>query len=143
MASRGEAVSMFLRRLAGWWRAWRRPISLGERGERAAEQHLRRLGYKILGRGVRRGVLDLVALDDRTIVFVEVKTRQSSSAGEPAAAVDHQKQIRVTRAAQAFLKRHDLAGHAGRFDVIAVLWPAGAKRPQIEHYRNAFPAVGD
>jgi hypothetical protein len=32
--------------------------------------------------------------------------------------------------------------HAARFDVVAVTWPAGAKRPTIEHIMDAFPAVG-
>jgi len=134
---------MILRRFARWWRDWRKAPSLGDRGERAAVSYLRREGATILARGLRRGELDIVALDGDTIVFVEVKTRASSSAGEPADAVDNHKQARVTRAAQRFLKRHRLTGRRARFDVIAILWPASVRRPQIEHYRNAFPAIGD
>ena len=64
--------------------------TLGQRGEKEAARHLQRLGYKILARGRRlaSGELDLVALDGRTIVFVEVKTRTSQDAGHPANAVD-------------------------------------------------------
>ena len=124
--------------------AWRRYQSLGRRGERAAERFLRRLGYKIVARRERgrMGELDLVAVDGRTIVFVEVKTRTSHKAGHPAEAVGPDKQLRLTRLALAYLKRHELLEHAARFDVLAVTWPAGAKKPKIDHIKNAFEAVG-
>jgi putative endonuclease len=88
------------------------------------------------------GELDLVAVDQRTIVFIEVKTRATHSAGHPAEAVDVEKQKKLTRLALAYLKRHDLLEHSARFDVLAVTWPATARRPQIEHYKNAFEAAG-
>ena len=124
--------------------AWRRYHSLDRRGERAAERYVRRLGYKIVGRRDRSrlGELDLVAVDGRTVVFIEVKTRQSHDAGHPAEAVDRDKQQRLTRLALAFLKRHDLLEYPARFDVVAVTWPPSARKPTIEHYRNAFEAVG-
>ena len=124
--------------------AWRRYHSLGQQGERAAERHLRRAGYRIVARRDRGrlGEIDLVALDGRTIVFVEVKTRRSHDAGRPADAVGLEKQRRLTRLALAYLKRHELLEYRSRFDVVAVTWPKGAKRPTIEHYRNAFEAVG-
>lgn len=127
-----------------WWRAWRRPPSLGQLGERAAEKYLKRKGYKIVARGVRRqgSELDLVAVDGRTIVFVEVKTRRGDVAGAPAEAIDEMKQRRMTTAALAFLKRHALLGYSARFDAVAVTWPADARRPTIEHIPNAFEAVG-
>jgi putative endonuclease len=124
--------------------AWRRYQSLGQRGERAAARYLRRQGYKIVGRGERDhfGELDLVAVDGRTVVFVEVKTRTSHEAGHPAEAVGPEKQKRLTRLALAYLKRHDLLENAARFDVLAITWPDGAKQPTIEHIKNAFEAVG-
>jgi putative endonuclease len=124
--------------------AWRRYRSLGARGERAAERHLRRLGYKIVARRDRGrlGELDLVAVDGRTIVFVEVKTRASHDAGHPAEAVGAEKQARLTRLALGYLKRHDLLEHRARFDVIAITWPASARKPTIEHIKSAFDAVG-
>jgi putative endonuclease len=120
------------------------PRSLGYRGERAAERFLRRQGYIILARGLRNklGELDLVAVEKRTIVFVEVKTRTTQDAGHPADAVDADKQQRMTRAALSYLKRHDLLEHSARFDVIAVTWPERGGRPRIEHFKNAFEAVG-
>ncbi|MHB8901210.1 MAG: YraN family protein [Thermoguttaceae bacterium] len=131
-----------LHRLFRWFSAISAPRSLGERGEALAARHLRRLGLRIVGRRVRTGLgeLDLVAVDGRTVVFVEVKTRQSDQHGHPAEAVDLAKQRRLTRLATAYLKRHGLLNHAARFDVVAVTWPDGV-RPRIEHIRNAFEAV--
>ena len=80
-------------------------------------------------------------VDGRTVVFVEVKTRRQGSPGEAALAVDEEKQRRLTRAAMTFLKRHDLLDCACRFDVIALVWPEGARRPQLTHYKNAFEAA--
>ena len=86
--------------------------------------------------------MDLVAVDDRTVVFVEVKTRHSHDAGHPAEAVDEAKQQRLTRGALAYLKRHGLLECRSRLDVIAVTWPEDAAKPTIEHFQDAFPAAG-
>ena len=128
-----------------WFRRFFPKQTLGQRGEAAAARFLRRRGYKIIARGDRhrRGELDLVAVDpDRTIVFVEVKTRKSADAGHPSEAVDANKQRRLTRLAVGFLKRHGLLEYPARFDVVAVTWPPGKRSPKIEHFENAFEAVG-
>ncbi len=129
------------------WRWWLRafpPKTLGRRGEDAAARFLKRQGCKILARSRRLapGELDLVALDGRTIVFVEVKTRTSADVGHPAEAVDAVKQRKLTRLAVTFLKRHGLLEFPARFDVVAITWPGGRGRPVIEHFKNAFEAVG-
>jgi putative endonuclease len=124
--------------------AWQSYQSLDRRGERAAERFVRRRGMKIVGRRERDqfGELDLIAVDGRTIVFIEVKTRRTHGAGHPAEAVDADKQQRLTRLALAYLKRHDLLEYSARFDVVAVTWPDGARKPVIDYYQNAFEAVG-
>jgi putative endonuclease len=131
--------------LIAWWRSWwSRRAPLGRRGEDLAARYLAGLGYRILeqGRRLRAGELDLVALDGRTVVFVEVKTRRAADRGAPADAVDKHKQIRVTRAAGAYLKRHRLLNQPARFDVVAILWPTGDAEPEVRHFRAAFEAVG-
>jgi len=122
-----------------------KPKTLGQRGEAAAARFLKRLGYVIVARGshIRRGEIDLIAVDGRTLVFVEVKTRISHDAGHPAEAVDREKQRRLTRLAMVYLKRHHLLDNAARFDVVAVTWPEGRRRPIIEHFKNAFEPVGE
>lgn len=118
--------------------------TLGQRGEAAAARYLKRRGYKIVARSDRLepGELDLVAVDGRTIVFVEVKTRQSGETGHPSEAVDAAKQRRLTRLAVTYLKCHRLLDYPARFDVVAITWPDGQGRPTIEHFPNAFEAVG-
>jgi putative endonuclease len=124
--------------------AWFAPKSLGQRGEEAAEWFLRKLGYIIVARGHRDriGEIDLVAVDGRTVVFVEVKTRTSQDAGHPADAVDEHKQRQLTRLALSYMKRHDLLECKARFDVVAITWPDRKGKPKIEHFKNAFEPVG-
>ena len=112
---------------------------LGKRGERVASRYLRRQGWRIIAARSREllGELDLVAVDQGTIVFVEVKTRRSFRAGSPAEAVDVRKQRRLARLALVYLKRHGLLGHPIRFDVVGLTWPKGSRRPKLEHFRDA------
>jgi putative endonuclease len=127
------------------WLASRFPKkSLGDRGEDAAARFLKRAGYHILARGLDSplGELDIVAVDGRTVVFVEVKTRRSDDAGPPEEAIDQLKEQRMTQAALAYLKANRLLDYASRFDVVAITWPEDAKRPVIEHFKNAFAPVG-
>lgn len=133
-----------LLRFRDWFGARIRKKSLGDRGEEAAARFLKRQGYYVLARGLDSplGELDIVAVDGRTVVFVEVKTRRSDAAGQPEEAIDQLKQQRMTQAALAYLKSKRLLGYASRFDVVAVTWPADAKRPSIEHFKNAFEPVG-
>jgi putative endonuclease len=123
---------------------WTRPRTLGEKGEALAAKQLRSLGYKILARSDRAilGELDLVAVDGRTIVFVEVKTRASHDAGHPADAVDQVKQGRLTRLALTYMRRHELLECACRFDVVAIRWGDGREAPTVENFKNAFEARG-
>ena len=116
---------------------------LGRRGERAAIKFLKRQRYKILHCGYRilGGELDIVAVDGRTVVFVEVKTRTSHDAGHPAEAVDSHKQNQLTQLALAYLQRYRLLDVSSRFDVVAITWAPGQKRPTIEHFKNAFEAT--
>jgi putative endonuclease len=120
-----------------------RARTLGEQGEAIAARYLKRRGFKIVAHRDRSrlGELDLVAVDGRTIVFVEVKTRRSAKKGRPTEAIDHAKQCQLTRAALAFLKSHGLLEERARFDVIAIIWPDGVE-PHIEHFRDAFSAKG-
>ncbi|WP_437206066.1 YraN family protein [Planctomicrobium sp. SH664] len=127
-----------LRPLTGWLRKL-----FGDRGERLAARHLKQLGYRILARQCRNrlGEIDLIAMDQETVVFVEVKTRSSHVAGHPKEAVTYRKQQQLTRAALAWLKTHRLLERRARFDVVAITWQ-GNEPPQLEHVINAFEPVG-
>ena len=114
---------------------------LGNRGEREAARYLRRRGLKIVRCGYRtnHGEIDLVAVEADVIVFVEIKTRRQ---GTPSEAVTLEKQRRLTLAALHFLRKHNLLEQRSRFDVVSILWPDLDQKPDIDHIRNAFEAVG-
>lgn len=111
----------------------------GQTGEDLAAEHLRRQGYTILHRNYRSrsGEIDIIARHGKTLVFAEVKTRKTEDFGGPAAAVTLRKQAQISRVAVEYLAREDLFDSAARFDVVAVLAPAG-RQPQIEIITNAF-----
>ncbi|MFM8734771.1 MAG: YraN family protein [Pirellulales bacterium] len=116
---------------------------LGRRGEDEAAAYLRRLGYRIVGRRERilRGDIDIVALDDRTVVFVEVRTRSATTHGHPAETVGRAKQLRIATLANAYIRRHRLQDTSVRIDVVAVTFDAEG-RAVVEHYQNAFDDPG-
>ena len=116
---------------------------LGKAGERRAERFLRKLGYRSVTRNYRcsTGEIDLVALDGRTIVFVEVKTRTGAEHADPQDAVTSVKQKRLISAAKAFIQQTHSQGRACRFDIVAITM-ADNKSEKIEHFQNAFSASG-
>jgi len=112
---------------------------LGTRGERRAARFLRKQGYRIVTRNYRcpLGEIDLIALDGKAIVFVEVKTRSDRLHADPQDAVTPAKQRRIIRAAKTFVQQTHSQGRACRFDVVTVT-THGWRNCQIEHFVNAF-----
>jgi len=84
----------------------------------------------------RGGEIDLVMRRGRILVFVEVKARQTSTHGAPHEAVDQEKQLRITRLAEAFLAERSLSGLEVRFDVLSLFWTG--RRFELSHFRDAF-----
>jgi len=113
-------------------------LLLGKEGERVAEQYLKKKGYKVVERNYRcaGGELDLIVLDRRVVVFVEVKTRTGHGFGTPLEAVEFRKQRKMIQAAQFFLTAKRLHQRDARFDVVGISWPGG--EPLVEHIENAF-----
>lgn len=113
-------------------------ISLGRKGERAAERYLKRQGLKFHSRNVSLpgGEIDLIFEDaDRTIVFVEVKTRMSDEfRGEWA--INAKKRRRLIQLAQRIAKRHCWARRKLRIDIVVVVM-ADRGKPEIRHHPNA------
>lgn len=109
----------------------------GQQGEQAATDFLEQKGYKILHRNWRykRAELDIVAMDKRTMVFVEVKTRSDYTFGRPETAVDGKKQRLMTQAAIAYMSE---SGHDGaiRFDILSLI--LRGDKFYIDHYEDAF-----
>lgn len=114
--------------------------AIGRLAEEAACRHLELQGLRLLERNYRcrAGEIDLVMLDGRTLVLVEVRSRSSASHGAAAATVDARKQARLTRAARhLLLSRPAMRRLAARFDVVAI--DAGADgRPALTWIKDAF-----
>ncbi len=106
----------------------------GRKGERRACKYLLRQGFDILARRhrCRSGELDIVALDNGVLVFIEVKMRSSREFGEPWEFVDWRKQQILRRAAEEFIADHNLGQYAYRFDIVSVIGNEAAL------FRNAF-----
>ena len=115
--------------------------AIGRWGEEVAARYLTGQGYTILSRNYRTpaGELDIIARDGGAIVFVEVKTRRTSSFGPPQAAVTPAKAAHIIAAAQHYLL--DTAQYDGdwRIDVVAV-FGSPQSTPKITLIRSAVEA---
>lgn len=107
--------------------------SKGRQGERAAELFLESRGYQILCRNYRTpaGEADLIALEGRTLVVVEVKRRDRQSFGSAFAAVDARKRRSLRAVAEDFAQVA-APGARIRFDVVAI------DGNRLTLHRNAF-----
>ena len=110
---------------------------LGKEGEDRAARFLEKKGYRILERNysTRSGELDLIALHDGVVVFVEVKTRTNAAYGAPELAVTPRKQQRMVKAALGYMKYKKLHQVPCRFDVVAI---ASEREQDVELIQNAF-----
>ena len=97
-------------------------LAFGRAGEDRAAAWYAARGYTVLARNwrCREGELDLVVARDRTLVFVEVKTRRTDRFGIPAEAVTPLKQRRLRALARRYLEASGAHGRL-RFDVVSIL----------------------
>ena len=111
----------------------------GRRGERIACRFLLQQGFDVLARRYRSrtGEVDLIAVEGDTLVFVDVKTRNTREFGDPWEFVDWENQQSLRRTAEEFIADRDLGQYAYRFDIVTVVAP-GTLREEIALYRNAF-----
>lgn len=114
---------------------------IGNLGEEMATAFLEGKRYRILERNFRckGGEVDIVARDpkDKSLVFVEVKTRRDLSYGVPQLAVTPFKQRQISKAALTWLARNRQQDVNARFDVIAILLDNTGQH-KVEHIVNAF-----
>lgn len=119
---------------------------VGNLGEELAAQFLVRNGFRLvaanfkvpIGRTIRgvsvSGEIDLIALDGKTLCFVEVKTRSSDEFGLPVAAVDLRKQRQITRTARVYRKLFNVKINF-RYDVVSIVL-GNTNKPKIELFKN-------
>lgn len=112
--------------------------SVGKAGEDLAERYLKRQGYAIVERNYRcpLGEIDLIALNKRVVVFVEVKTRRVDTSGAPLESVNAAKQRRLKRSALHYLNKHHLHDRDVQFDVVGI--SLRSDPPAVQHVRHAF-----
>jgi putative endonuclease len=112
-------------------------ITLGNRGEDIAAEHLLQKGYEILHRNWRysRAEVDIIARIGNDWVFVEVKTRETDYFGYPEEAVTKAKQKQLQKAADAYLEANPIEGEI-RFDIVAVI--LNDAKQEIHHIEDAF-----
>lgn len=95
---------------------------IGKLGEDIAVNYLKQKGYKILDRNFecRQGEIDIIAIDKKEIVFIEVKTRTSNKYGYPSEAVNKIKQKHMLQTIKYYLYIRNLSNEFVRIDVIEV-----------------------
>lgn len=112
---------------------------LGRAGEERAARHLEARGYDVLDRNwrCRDGEIDIVAIQGKDLVVVEVKTRRGLGFGHPFEAVDDRKRARLWRLAAIWAAAHPevARGRALRVDAVALIGPDPASA-SIEHLED-------
>lgn len=114
--------------------------ALGRQGEDVAASYLADQGFTVVERNWRceHGELDVIAVDGRDTVFVEVKTRSSTAFGHPFEAITDAKLARLRRLASAWCEAQAGARPGViRIDVVSVLIRDGGL-PLVEHLRGVF-----
>ena len=106
-------------------------------GEDAAYKFLKNLGYKIIDRNFRVGYgeIDIIAIHENTLVFIEVKTRSSDNFGTPFEAITPWKMRPLIRTAQFYKSSHRNLPESLRIDAIGVK-VSGSEVTNIEHIKN-------
>jgi putative endonuclease len=111
---------------------------IGICGEDFVCQRLIKNGFKILARNVysRSAEIDIVAEQDDTLCFIEVRTRKTATFGHPAETIDNKKKNSVRRAAEAYLMRLGMNAQQRpiRFDVATIVWD----KMEFMYFENAF-----
>ena len=111
-------------------------IITGKSGEVLAKNYLVNIGYKIIETNwhySKDAEIDIIASDNGTLVFVEVKTRTNLNYGHPFEAITQTKIQKIHKAILGYLNNCDKKYNGFRFDGIAVI---GLNNPKIEHLKN-------
>jgi putative endonuclease len=111
--------------------------ALGRLGEDTAAHYLQERGYTILERNLRtpHGEIDILAIREDVLTFVEVKMRSSNAYGFPEDAVSPRKQAHMLMAAEHYFEHHPEGSETWQFDIIAITRRSGLP-PEIEHFEN-------
>lgn len=116
-------------------------VQKGRWAEDLAAAWLEANGHMVLDRNYRflKAEVDIVAFDQKEIVFVEVRSLKSTLFGRPEETITEAKKRLIYQASEAWLHERRMDGARIRFDVIAVVGsPGDPSPPEITCFRNAF-----
>jgi len=111
---------------------------LGKDGEEAALRFLENKNFRIIKQGFRfyKGEIDIIAYDQKTLVFLEVKSRRSHKFGFPEEALTPAKQKQLRKVALGYCTLHKIQDVECRFDVLSLTY--NDKGYSVSHIKNAF-----
>jgi len=113
-------------------------LKTGKQGEALALSYLQKKGYEILATNWkhRRAEIDIIAKDQKILVFVEVKTRRDDYFGKPEVSVTKRKKTLLTDASIAYMEeiKHDWEI---RFDIISIV-ARTENDVELVHFEDAF-----
>lgn len=111
---------------------------IGSLGEQLAARYLLKLGFAILARNItsRWGEIDIIAQTGTTIVFIEVKTRLSTTQGRAFEAFTTRKRQRMLRAVEYYCLTNHLYNAPCRLDLIAIQLAPDRSLIDLKHYEN-------
>jgi len=117
--------------------------NMGKLGEDIAAKYLENKGYKILARNYRKpwGEIDIVAENERTLVFIEVKTQKIGFEWRPEENVNYHKKAQLKRIINTYLNESQVYGIINKeidwqIDVLAIEIDFNAKNARVEHIEN-------
>lgn len=112
--------------------------STGNYGETLACEYLKKRGYEIIERNyrIRGGEIDIVAMDEEYMVFIEVKTRSSHDFGLPVESITPWKIRHLLKAAQFYLLKIDWGNGPFRLDFVSIDFADDRNNPTIELIKN-------
>ncbi len=113
-------------------------LNLGKKGESLAVDFLLKEKYRIVARNYKaeKYELDIVAIKDGMLVFVEVKTRSTDRFGEPEESVGYQKEHHIAEAAEHFMEHFEDHFTDVRYDIISII--LNDTNTKIKHIEDAF-----
>lgn len=113
-------------------------VIIGKNNEEKACKYLTDNGYKIIDRNFRSktGEIDIIAIKDKYICFIEVKYRKNIKSGTPEEAVNVSKMKKISKVSEYYLYiNRKYINYQIRYDVIAM------SDDYIKHYENAFSYI--
>ncbi|MCK4798508.1 MAG: YraN family protein [Spirochaetes bacterium] len=113
---------------------------LGKIGEDIATKYLENNGIQIIERNyyTKYGEIDLIGIENKTIIFIEVKLRKNKNFGLPSEAIDSKKLKRIHNTATNYISEMNFTNNDCRFDVICLFYSNHENLYKIEWLKNQY-----